>query len=1253
MLDGLKDKIRQGTDSGERLIWAKAVREHFAPLEKMKGARQGIGDRLARFVVYGEDQNALTEIAAQQSGTQFGIGQIIYYGGQRGQFSKGLGTLLKVLPEEPELYVRLALAYEAISQAGRPANMVVRVSHIPGFHGAHHWLGIFIEELAQAGPRDETYFPVGLLQAMVATKDEDPSVLVRGALIVQDQQGKNQFSRWLQPPYSYFRCVTGFGGVVGSSPNIVRQALQQRDASARAYALQALVALKAPLEPFTAEIAALAVSGSKEVRERAESILKTQPELFQPLLEKYAETGTGDERYHAVRALSRIGGESVRAFLSRRRETEKSAKVREAINESWREGAPARSDSVPGVEDFHLQPVPDVSVHAPLAREVLADLRKCIEEFDQKAAEEFVRNKWAQAHNKKRTPVSPAVADKLFDVLEDFTVKEGQTWQFIEHSFRGSASQVLFRFAGHPKFELIHLVRWCLLLSGRSKNRNVADWPRWSLNYWWREPCLAYQKARKEPIDLRELAAVFRAVGLDEALIGDHLLQANRWVSTPFLRTDPDRIWPYFAERQELLERALGLKQVVEERPAIYYREKEHRENAFSLLKLFPRLPGKFLPLLWELALGSSKVERQLAQECLTSVPGKEQKIVAALTSRQQDARLAAAQWLADLNYREAIPALRAALDKEKSEVVKDELIRTLETLDVNLEELVDRSALDKEAEKGLKKGVPTDLEWFPFEQLLTVRWADSGKPVKPEILKWFLVQGCRLGNAETSPTLRRYCSLFQKHDREKLGRFVLETWIAKDTKPKYTAEQAAALAQKETQQTVTMAKQHPKYYPDFDEQKHYQAVFKRLLIQPEGSQTSTKGILTLAGACCGGDAAPIVHRYIKQWYGYRPAQGKALLQVLAWVDHPSATQVVLAVANRFRTKGIQEEAVRQCELLAERKGWTMDELADRTIPTAALDEDGVMELDYGPRVFTAKLSEEMALVLTNTNGKTISSLPDPNQSDDAEKAKQAKAVLAASRKELKSVLSMQKDRLYEALCTQRTWRFEDWDTYLRRHPIVGRYCQRLVWAVRQGDQPKTSFRPLADGSLTDHHDEEVGVDGESIICLAHEETSPRSDRTAWVQHFSDYKVEPLFQQFGKATFSLPENLKEAGEITEFLGHIVKAFSLRNRLTRLGYTRGAAQDGGWFFDYHKTFPRLGLEAIIEFTGNGLPEENRTVALQRLHFVRKRSDAEPAMPQEVTLGELPRVLLSECWNDIRMAAGEGPGFAADWEKQTEM
>ena len=122
----------------------------------------------------------------------------------------------------------------------------------------------------------------------------------------------------------------------------------------------------------------------------------------------------------------------------------------------------------------------------------------------------------------------------------------------------------------------------------------------------------------------------------------------------------------------------------------------------------------------------------------------------------------------------------------------------------------------------------------------------------------------------------------------------------------------------------------------------------------------------------------------------------------------------------------------------------------------------------------------------------------------------------------------------------------------------------------------------------------------------------------------------------------------------DFRGHLIETFKLRGRANKLGYTRGQAQDGGWFFDYHKRFPTLGMEAVVEFTGNGLPEQNRTVALTMLRFERIAPEGESVISgAKMPLGEVPPVLLSECWNDIRQIAAEGPGFDADWEKKTQM
>ena len=236
-------------------------------------------------------------------------------------------------------------------------------------------------------------------------------------------------------------------------------------------------------------------------------------------------------------------------------------------------------------------------------------------------------------------------------------------------------------------------------------------------------------------------------------------------------------------------------------------------------------------------------------------------------------------------------------------------------------------------------------------------------------------------------------------------------------------------------------------------------------------------------------------------------------------------------------------------------------------------------------------------------------------------------------------------------MCTQREWRFADWDTFLHRHPIVSRLCQRLVWAVLQDGKAIACFRPLPDGTLSNVDDSSVKLDADAAIRLAHETTVPAGAGSRWLQHFSDYEVAPLFDQFGKPVYQLVAEQKEKTDVQDFQGHVIEAFKLRGRATKLGYTRGPAEDGGWFYRYQKQLPTLGIEAVLEFSGNGLPEENRTIALVNLHFVRSAA-AEGAAAvsmmsmghaeMRIPLGEVPVILLNECWNDLRTIAAEGAG-----------
>ncbi len=287
--------------------------------------------------------------------------------------------------------------------------------------------------------------------------------------------------------------------------------------------------------------------------------------------------------------------------------------------------------------------------------------------------------------------------------------------------------------------------------------------------------------------------------------------------------------------------------------------------------------------------------------------------------------------------------------------------------------------------------------------------------------------------------------------------------------------------------------------------------------------------------------------------------------------------------------------------------------------------------------------------MLMSPDGKPLKSFPPARQNEPEEQYKKARSSFSAAKKELTAVLRLQKDRLYEAMCTQRAWQAQDWDMYLHRHPIVGRYCQRLIWAAFQGDLLAASFRPLEDRSLSSVDDDTVSLPPDSLVRIAHACNLPAELAKRWAAHMKDYQVEPLFQQFGRPSYVLGVQAKDRQAIEEFKGHMIEAFKLRGAAEKLGYVRGPAEDAGMFHIYSKTFPTLGIEAVIEFSGNFLPEENRNVALISLQFTRTTqagSTGYGAMP----LDRVPAVLLSECYNDLRQIAGMGTGLDPDWEKK---
>jgi hypothetical protein len=986
---------------------------------------------------------------------------------------------------------------------------------------------------------------------------------------------------------------------------------------------------------FVDELVDLALEASRQIRDAGWPLARKLGAHAGPRARQQAVDGAPERRAQSLRFLWEADLPGDRDFVRERGNADKAESVRKA--------AAGLISAAEGAADLPITelevPQAVIDTAAPTSPEARELLRAWLATADAVVA---AAQRRFRSVGQQRAPTPFSDLEEIVARVEvpDQTAPPGSGVQArsrfwaLWDSEREAQHKNIAQWLAAPGVQLIHLVR-LLRITGQIETRDGLDW---MIHY------SAELALRKCITDLRrgsllEFARVCEAEGIPVSALIKLWYRPRGWLTRG--RQDA-AIWPFFAAYPEALDAGFNTS-------SPYAKEWDFDLlRVFDALATFPVVPPERVARIVEAALGASKQVRASAQRVLDKHPDRLAFAGEGLASGRAEVRIAAAQWLARLKDPGAMAPLERALKGEKNDAAQGAIITALEALGAPLDRYLSPVDLAKAAEAGLRKGTPQDLAWFPFDQLPPVHWERKGEPVAGEILRWFLVQSCRLKTPEPGALLRRYCAMFRAEDREALGAFVLSAWIAQDLRPP-SREVAEERARAEAQQTQGWIARYPQGFQNSPFKHmtldqlvaHLLPTYER---RAAGSATGSKGVLALAAACGGPQIAPAVHEYLKEWYGYRAAQGKALIQMLAWVEHPAATQLMLSVGSRFRTKGFQEEATRQAHMLAERKGWTLDELADRTIPTAGFDPSGTAELDYGGRKFTARLRDDLTIGLETADGKPISTLPEARTGDDEAAAKEAKKRLATARKELKSILALQKDRLYEALCTGRTWRCEDWSLYLLQHPIVRRHCQRLVWSTREDGKIARTFRPLDDGTLTDLDDNPVVLAPDAIVCLAHDTNCPARVSHDWMTHFEDYAVAPLFQQFGKGTYTLPDEAREATALSDFEGHMLDAYKLRAAAAKHGYMRGATEDGGWFYTYTKRFQSLGLEAVVAFSGNQLPEENRKVALMRLAFHRSGS--------EVPMGEVSPGLLSECWNDVRLIAAEGSGFDPNWQSKVE-
>ena len=993
---------------------------------------------------------------------------------------------------------------------------------------------------------------------------------------------------------------------------------------------------------FPSLIVSCAVSSSKKVRSAAQSMLAglEQQEVQQYLAEHLANAAP-KERGYAADLLARLGTVS-QSTLKHALTQEKSKNVIQAIEQalarlvSLDRAEQQDQYDIPSYEPIQFVRLPEQAKEILLQnyRDVLAKAKQDAEAEIEQNKQEKWKSKWRQEHYQHLEKLGEQKVLSYFDVLNgDLSTKKNNLDQGVIF-YKERLSQL-------DEYNLIHFL---MVIGHRYMREERLHLTTYMLN--------DYLKADDyEHLDLRQLRDAIQQAGIDQAdqSVAYFLLQSNYDDALDRLR--PEHVWPFFAEQPDFLAEALGL---LPSKLHGYY-ESYNVAATLQILGYFPQLPTQFIPRLLELALGESKNYRLKAQQLLQRLPDIRLRAEEGLASSKQEIRIVAAEWLVRLNDVAAIDALQTALKKEKREVVIAALLTALEKLGEDISAYLSSEHLLKDAEKGLKAKQPTSLKWLLDQNFPVLIWQD-GASVSETILRWWVVLAHKLKDPVGNALFQRYLGLLSIDSQQQFGEFLLTGFAHQDVRSP-TQEEAFAEAQQQAPARLQnyqdsfkrYGQKYPEYYGRYEHitlEQVVEEIKREVLSRYLGSAISDKGILALSSGIQGYKAVRLLQQYMKEHY-QRRAQIEAMLAAISNSNDPLIIQFLLSVARRYRTASVQEKVRQYIELIAERNGWSNDELADRTIPTAGFDEQGILSLSFGEREFTAVLDDQLKMVLKNEDGKVIKALPAPRQTDDADLVKETKKQFSSSKKELKQIIDLQTPRLYEAMCANRHWMVNDWQQYLAEHPVMRLLIQRLIWQEMAQGQVLTTFRPTEDGSLINADDDEVELSQDSEIRLVHAALMDTEEIAAWQQHYKDYKVKGLFKQLDHG---LPElELANKDQVDDHLGWMTDTFTLRSTVTKLGYQRGQAEDGGVFEYYFKTFNSLGISAFIYFSGSYFPEENMPAVLYRLSFskVKGRSWNSSDMP----LQDVPPILFAECYADYLTVAAACRGFDPEWQKKT--
>ena len=335
------------------------------------------------------------------------------------------------------------------------------------------------------------------------------------------------------------------------------------------------------------------------------------------------------------------------------------------------------------------------------------------------------------------------------------------------------------------------------------------------------------------------------------------------------------------------------------------------------------------------------------------------------------------------------------------------------------------------------------------------------------------------------------------------------------------------------------------------------------------GADSKQKSLLYFCAVHGGIPMVRVFMQNIKAWAeSMRSAIAANAVKAMALGGSSEALMNIDNMSRKFKNKAVRAAAGEAMLSAADALGITTEELADRIVPDLGFDENKCREFDYGPRQFKVYITPTLELEIMNGD-KKVKTLPKPGANDDPDKSKAAYDDFKELKKQLKNVITAQRARLEYVLMCDRKWTQEKWTQLFVNNAVMNCFAIGLIWGVYENGALKDTFRYMDDGSFTDMQGDEYTLPENAQIGLVHPIELTAEQTAGWKEQLEDFEITQPFMQLDRPVFLPDDKELKANKTTRFDGVELNSLTLVNKLVKLGWYKGYAEDAGWFYYFYR------------------------------------------------------------------------------------